>query len=122
MKKSLIVRQILNNFYNKFFNKEERDETKFGYLVQHLEFPVRFYKKYNGFLGILSLKDDELYFCSKSTNEGEHTEYFKNKMPEVKVIPGKTILNEKYPYDIAYNAARVGNNIFCNKKKDLHNF
>lgn len=42
-------------------------------------------------------------------------EYFKNKMPEVEVIPGKTILNEKYPYDIAYNAARVGNNIICNK-------
>ena len=42
-------------------------------------------------------------------------EFFNNKMPEIEVIPGKTILNEKYPYDIAYNAARVGNNIFCNK-------
>ena len=42
-------------------------------------------------------------------------EYFKNKMPGIEVIPGKTILKEKYPYDIAYNAARVGNNIICNK-------
>lgn len=64
--------------YNKFFNKEEREETRFGYLVQNLEYPVRFYKKYNGFLGILSLKDNELYFCSKSSNTGDHAEYFKN--------------------------------------------
>ncbi len=42
-------------------------------------------------------------------------EYFKIKMPEIEVISGKTILNEKYPYDIAYNAARVGNNIICNE-------
>jgi hypothetical protein len=41
--------------------------------------------------------------------------YFKEKMPEIAVIPGNTILKEKYPYDIAYNAARVGNNIICNK-------
>ena len=42
-------------------------------------------------------------------------EYFKNKMPEIEVLSGKTVLNENYPYDIAYNAARVGNNIICNK-------
>lgn len=43
------------------------------------------------------------------------TKYFKTKMPDIEVIPGKTILKEKYPYDIAYNAARVGNNLICNK-------
>lgn len=64
--------------YNKFFNKDEREETRFGYLVQNLKFPVRFYQKYNGFLGILSLKDGELFFCSKSSDCGEHVEYFKN--------------------------------------------
>lgn len=64
--------------YNKFFNKNEREETKFGQLVQNLQFPVRFYKKYNGFLGILSMRNDELYFCSKTTNVSNHTEWFKN--------------------------------------------
>lgn len=48
--------------------------------------------------------------------EPNTAEYFKNKMPEIEVMPGKTILNENYPYDIAYNAARIGNNIICNKK------
>jgi predicted kinase len=64
--------------YNKFFNKNEREETRFGSLVQNLKFPVKFYKKYNGFLGILSMRNGELYFCSKSSNSGIHTEYFKN--------------------------------------------
>lgn len=64
--------------YNKFFNKNEREETRFGALVQNLAFPVCFYKKYNGFLGILSLRNGELYFCSKSTDTGDYVDYFKN--------------------------------------------
>ena len=85
-------------------------------------------KKY-GFCVVLTPKIDHVYttICGHAdimvhklcdnTIVAEPTvcEYFKNKMPEIEVIPGKTILNEKYPYDIAYNAARVGNNIFCNK-------
>ena len=51
-----INERIQARSYNKFFNKEEREETRFGYLVQNLKFPVQFYKKENGFLGILSLK------------------------------------------------------------------
>ena len=42
-------------------------------------------------------------------------DYFKDKMPGIEVIKGETILKDKYPYDIAYNAARIGNNIVCNK-------
>ena len=43
-------------------------------------------------------------------------EYFKNSLPEVEVVPGKTILNAKYPLDIAYNVALVGDKLFCNEK------
>lgn len=64
--------------YDKFFNKNEREETRINYLVQNLSYPVYYYKKYNGFLGILSMKDDELYFCSKSTDQGDFVEYFKS--------------------------------------------
>jgi len=53
---------------------------------------------------------------NKIVAEPTVAEYFRLKMPEIEVIPGKTILKENYPYDIAYNAARVGNNIICNKK------
>lgn len=85
-------------------------------------------KKY-GFCVVLTPKIDHVYtticghtdimvhkLCdNKIVAEPTVFDYFKNKMPEIEVIPGKTILNEKYPYDIAYNTARVGNNIFCNK-------
>ncbi len=43
-------------------------------------------------------------------------EYFKKMLPNIKVIKGDTILQEKYPFDIAYNAARIGKNLFCYEK------
>ena len=32
------------------------------------------------------------------------------------LIEGSSVLKETYPYDIAYNCALVGNNLFCNEK------
>lgn len=64
--------------YDKFFNKNEREETRINFLMQNLAYPVKYFKKYNGFLGILSMKDNELYFCSKSTDQGDYVEYFKS--------------------------------------------
>lgn len=43
-------------------------------------------------------------------------DYFKNNLPDVEVMPGKIVLKEKYPFDIAYNAALVGKNLFCIEK------
>ena len=43
-------------------------------------------------------------------------EYFKENLPDTKVLEGKSVLNSKYPYDIAYNCAFVGNNLFCNEQ------
>lgn len=43
-------------------------------------------------------------------------EYFKEKLPQIEVINGESKLSEKYPKDIAYNAAFFGNYLFCNKK------
>ena len=64
--------------YDKFFNKNEREETRINYLMQNLAYPVNYYKKYNGFLGILSMRNGELYFCSKSVDTGDYVEYFKS--------------------------------------------
>ena len=63
--------------YDKFFNKNEREETRLNFLVQNLAYPVRYFVKYNGFLGILSMRNDELYFCSKSVDSGDYVDYFK---------------------------------------------
>lgn len=43
-------------------------------------------------------------------------EYFKSNLPDCTVYCGKTELESKYPYDIAYNAAIVGKYIICNEK------
>lgn len=70
--------KIVARSYNKFFKANERKETTIDNLKDTLVFPVNFYLKYNGFLGILSVYDDELFFASKSTNTGDYVEYFKN--------------------------------------------
>lgn len=69
--------RIIARSYNKFFKVNERKETSFDALSQSLKFPINAYLKYNGFLGILSVFNDELFFASKSTNEGPFVDYFK---------------------------------------------
>lgn len=58
---------------------------------------------------LCKLKDCD--FVGKSTNRG----LFKN-IENLNFISGKSDLAPKYPYDIAYNCALVGNFLFCNKK------
>lgn len=70
--------KIVARSYNKFFKVAERKETTLDSLKENLIFPVNFYLKYNGFLWILSVYNDELFFASKSTNAGDYVEYFKN--------------------------------------------
>lgn len=74
---------IVARSYNKFFNLDERHETKYEVLKERLAFPVNFYLKYNGFLGILSLYNDELLFATKSELNGVYNEYFKNIFYEI---------------------------------------
>ena len=63
--------------YEKFFNYMERRETTLNYIKEKYQFPLDCYNKYNGYLGIISHKNNELIFFSKTTNEGEKAERFK---------------------------------------------
>lgn len=56
--------------YNKFFYIDT-DPTG-----QHLQFPAVAYKKYNGFLGIMSVVDGDIVLASKSTTQGPFKELF----------------------------------------------
>ena len=69
--------RIVARSYNKFFKIGERKETQLAELKNELSYPVNFYLKYNGFLGILSVEKGELFFASKSTNVGNYVDYFK---------------------------------------------
>lgn len=68
--------------YEKFFNINERPETKFDMLQYKLQFPVTAYVKENGFLGIVSYNEyeDELFIASKSTIDSQFAQWFKDML------------------------------------------
>lgn len=65
--------------YDKFFNINERPETKFDMLQNKLQFPVTAYVKENGYLGIVSYDEynDDLFIASKSTIDSQFAEWLK---------------------------------------------
>ena len=70
--------------YDKFFNVNERPETKFDMLQYKLQFPVTAYVKENGFLGIVSYNEyeDDLFIASKSTIDSQFAQWFREMLYE----------------------------------------
>lgn len=70
--------------YDKFFNVNERPETKFDMLQNKLQFPVTAYVKENGYLGIVSYNEyeDNLFIASKSTIDGNFAQWLKDMLYE----------------------------------------
>lgn len=70
--------------YDKFFNVNERPETKFDMLQYKLQFPVTAYVKENGFLGIVSYNEyeDDLFIASKSTIDSQFAQWFRKMLYE----------------------------------------
>lgn len=71
------TKKIVMRSYEKFFNINERENTKLHNLKRSMQFPVYEYLKYNGFLGLQSVHNGELIYSSKSSLESEHAEWFK---------------------------------------------
>ena len=65
--------KVVARSYPKFFQLEERPATQWRNLEKTLAFPVTAYLKENGFLGIVSVWNDQLFVASKSTNQGDYT-------------------------------------------------
>lgn len=72
--------KVVARAYDKFFNINERPETKFDMLQNKLQFPVTAYVKENGFLGIVSYDEynDDLFIASKSTIDSQFAEWLKD--------------------------------------------
>lgn len=91
---------VVARSYNKFFNLDEREETKYDNLKERLVYPINFYLKYNGFLGILSIIDNEFVFGTKSQLDGEFSNYFKNifykifDKKQIEAIKNRLLKNE----------------------------
>lgn len=71
--------QILARSYDKFFQINERSETKLEKLRLTLQFPLYAYRKENGFLGLVAYNPaaDDLFISSKTSPEGEHSAWFR---------------------------------------------
>ena len=83
--------KVVARGFNKFFNINERPETKFEMLQYTLQFPVTCYVKENGYLGLVSYNEetDDLFVTTKSNPDGDFALWLKdmidNKMtPEAK--------------------------------------
>ena len=71
--------EVIARSYEKFFNVNEREETKVAALLKRFKFPVKCWEKYNGFLGLLGYdaQTDSLFFSSKSSPDSDHSHWFK---------------------------------------------
>lgn len=70
--------KVVARGYEKFFNVNERKETELEHLIVKFKDKIKCYKKENGFLGILSYVNNELFFASKSSNKSDFADYFRN--------------------------------------------
>ena len=78
----LKTQKIIARSYNKFFNWSEVKDTESATLKQNLNFPVKAYRKENGFLALVSYNwnNDTLLVCSKSTNDGDYVGYIRQQL------------------------------------------
>lgn len=96
-----VTGDIVARSYNKFFQYDETQETK-DYVDNNLVYPLYISKKFNGFLGILSVYNNEFFIATKSTNDGEYCDYFKN-------ILNNTIFNNEQETKELFNILKENN-------------
>ena len=81
--------------YNKFFNYGERN-INLGYLKKYATYPIKVFKKYNGFLGLASIINGNIVLATKSTTNGTYKDIFQNIWnkveAEVKELLKKTMI------------------------------
>lgn len=83
--------KVVARGYEKFFNVNEKRETELEHLLVKFKDKITCYKKENGFLGILSLVNGELFLASKSTNKGDFASYFKTIFDNSSIDKSKLI-------------------------------
>lgn len=113
---------VVARSYEKFFKINETRQTELASLKERLVFPVKAYLKENGFLGIVSYLNNDLFVASKSTNKGDYVEYFKillepyrekllelfrNKILENVSLVFEVIDIDNDPHIIKYNKSQI---------------
>lgn len=109
--------RIVARSYDKFFNINERPETKFNNLRYKLQFPVSIYVKENGFLGIVGwdTEHDDLLITSKSSPTGDFSNYLRDALYS---IYGEDTMNSMKEYIKANDVSFVFE--CCDMEHDPH--
>ena len=84
--------KVVARGYEKFFNVNEVHATELEHLLHTFKGKITCYKKENGFLGIMSLVNGELFLASKSSNKGDFAEIF-NKLFEKSEINKEKLID-----------------------------
>lgn len=71
--------EVVARGYEKFFNVNERPETRLNHLLENLQWPVMAFVKENGYLGNIGYdsETDELFIASKSTPDGDFAQWLR---------------------------------------------
>lgn len=85
--------EVVARGYEKFFNVNERREVELEHLLVKFKDQgnIVCYKKENGFLGIMSMVNGELFLASKSTNTGPFADIFKEIFTNSKIDKEKLV-------------------------------
>ncbi len=88
--------------------KSEKTLTKMGIKVLKTAKLNSVYESVNGHPDMqIHHIGDNVFVCEKSL-----TEYYNNLLPDAEIVSGNTHLTSVYPYDIAYNGAKIGDYFF----------
>ena len=102
--------KVVARGYEKFFNVNEVKATELEHILHTFKGKITCYKKENGFLGILSLVNGELFLASKSTNKGEFADYFKNLFDKSGIDKVKLITYlENHDVSLAFEVIDIEN-------------
>lgn len=100
-----VTGDVVARSYNKFFQYNETKETK-EYVDNYLIYPLYISKKFNGFLGIISVYQDKFFIATKSTNDGEYCGYFKDILNNT-IFKNKQETQELFNILKEYNCSAV---------------
>jgi len=94
--------KVLARSYDKFFNINETEDTKFDTLEFKLKFPVNAYIKENGYLGIVSYNEEtnDFFITTKSNPDADYAQWFRDSfMSFVKIHDNEKEVLEYLKYN-----------------------
>ena len=94
--------KVVARSYDKFFNWGENDLVTSRALHDKMVFPVRAYRKENGFLAIISHFKNGLMLYSKSTNTGEFVGYIKEQFDLLPIGTRKKMFEYSKEHDCSF--------------------